>query len=78
VSRNIPWTTQSGYEQQLGSLVEAERQKLQTTVDSLIQHGLIQQGNPPQLRVTVHCDIKPCPLVPAPTPATGMEIFIPQ
>jgi hypothetical protein len=78
VNQTIVWTTRSAYERALGSLLEAEREKLQATVDTLIERGLIKQGNPPQLRVTIHCDIKPCPLVPAPTPATGMEIFIPE
>lgn len=55
-----------------------QRRAAQTTVGSLIQRGLIQQGNPPQLRVTLRCDIKPCPLAPAPTPATGFEMFMPR
>ena len=70
----IRWTNQAAYEQQLGALVEAQRKKLQATVTSLQQRGLLREGQAvtltggnivpavPRLIVHVQCDIEPCPL----------------
>jgi hypothetical protein len=73
VSKNIVWTTQAAYERILGAFVEAERLKLQATVDTFIQRGDIYLGTHPRLIVTIQCTINPCPLAPAP-PATGAQI----
>ena len=59
----IRWTNKADYEQQVGKIVESQRQKLQATVDGLRQRGVLTGlGAPPKLVVTIECDIRPCPL----------------
>jgi len=62
----IKWTGKAAYERKLAKIVEAERRKLQSTVDALRQKGLLTDGGTdnviPKLVLTIHCDIKPCPL----------------
>ena len=59
----IRWTNKADYEQQVGKIVESQRQKLQATVDGLRQRGVLAgPGAPPKLVVTIECDMRPCPL----------------
>lgn len=63
----IVWTNKAAYEQQLGALVEVEREKLQATVNALYQRGILTENQTvtaaPKLIVTIKCDIQPCPLM---------------
>jgi hypothetical protein len=68
----IVWKDKADYQQQLGMLVESERQKLQSTVFALHKKGLLANGATgvswrkpafPKLAMTIKCEIKPCPLV---------------
>jgi hypothetical protein len=62
----IVWTDETAYQKQLGEIIEAQRKKLRATVEALHQKGLLTEGEAarvaPRLIVTVHCEIKPCPL----------------
>lgn len=66
----IVWQDKADYQQQLGTIIESERQKLQATVSALQQKGLLTAGATgmnfkpafPKLSVTINCEIKPCPL----------------
>jgi hypothetical protein len=64
--RTIQWTGAAAYQRQLGEIIESQRQKLSTTVEALHQRGLMSEGEAetyaPRLVVTIHCEIKPCPL----------------
>jgi hypothetical protein len=57
---------QDAYELELGKLVEAQREKLKATAESLRQRGYLTEsevlGLSPRLVVTVKCDMEPCPL----------------
>lgn len=64
----IVWTNKAGYEQKLGALIDAQRQKMLDTVDALGKRGLFYYHGPnampvtPRIVVTVECDMNPCPL----------------
>lgn len=64
----IVWTNKERYEQELGTLIEAQRRKMLDTVDVLGKRGLFSYHSPyaepfaPKIVVTVECDIYPCPL----------------
>jgi hypothetical protein len=62
----IVWTGKAAYQRQLGEIVEAEREKLHGTVESLRQRGFLREGEgaslSPRLLVKVQCEINPCPL----------------
>jgi len=59
----IRWMGNAAYQQQLGKILESERQKLSATVDSLREKGVLTgPGAPPKLVVTIQCEITPCPL----------------
>lgn len=64
----IVWTNRTGYEQKLGELVEAERQKMLGTINALGSRGLLYyhsvhaQPITPRVVVSVQCDMSPCPL----------------
>ncbi|MGD0941748.1 MAG: hypothetical protein ABR905_18790 [Terracidiphilus sp.] len=62
----IVWTDKASFQRQLGEIVEAQREKLYATVESLRQRGFLRDGETanlsPRLLVTVQCDIDPCPL----------------
>lgn len=59
----IRWSGKAAYERQLGKIIESQRQKLNATVETLRQRGiLIGPDEPPKLMVTVRCEITPCPL----------------
>jgi hypothetical protein len=62
----IVWTDKTAYQKQLGEIIEVQREKLHATVEALHQKGLLTEGEAhmvaPRLFVTVHCEIKPCPL----------------
>jgi|GEM_PF-1418535 len=59
----IRWTGKAAYQEQLGKIVEHERQKLSATVDSLRQKGVLTGPSvPPKLVVTIQCEMTPCPL----------------
>jgi hypothetical protein len=66
VFRDVYWKGRAAYQRQLGSIVEAERAKLRVTVSELKQRGLLTDAEAaevmPGLQVTVHCEIKPCPI----------------
>jgi hypothetical protein len=63
----IVWSDKAAYQQQLGEITEAQREKLQATVDALRQKGLMTENEAatvaPRLIVSVQCEIKPCPLM---------------
>ncbi|MHB1957816.1 MAG: hypothetical protein ACYCO5_02165 [Acidobacteriaceae bacterium] len=63
---SIRWKCKAVYEQLLGILVEAEREKLQATVQSLYRRGVLTKNQTvttaPRLVVTIKCDMEPCPL----------------
>jgi hypothetical protein len=61
----IAWKDRATYERQLGALVEAHREQLRATVETLEQRGLVTEGlvqNIPRLVVTIQCELEPCPL----------------
>jgi hypothetical protein len=59
----IRWTDKTAYEQRLGTIIEAQRQKLHTTVERLRQRGILTGlAAPPKLVITVECDMRSCPL----------------
>jgi hypothetical protein len=64
--RTIQWTDAAAYQRQLGEIIESQRQKLRATVEALRERGLMSEGEAetyaPRLVVTIHCEIKPCPL----------------
>ncbi len=64
---SIVWKNQAAYEQQLGALVEAQRENLQATVEALYERGVLTKSQTvttaPRLVVTIKCDMKPCPLM---------------
>jgi hypothetical protein len=64
---HITWRCKADYEQLLGALVEAEREKLQATVNALCQRGILTESQTvtaaPGLVVTIKCDMEPCPLM---------------
>jgi hypothetical protein len=66
----IVWTDKAAYQRKLGQIVEAQREKLHTTVEALRQRGLLTDREAamvaPRLIVKVDCEIKPCPLNAAP------------
>ena len=65
-SFSVIWTNNPSYQQQLGELVETQREKLQATVESLHELGILtesQTTTTPRLVVTIRCNIKPCPLI---------------
>ena len=63
----IVWTNKKDYEQQVGQITELQREKLQTTVQTLQKRGFLTEGEAatvlPKLVITIKCEIKPCPLV---------------
>jgi len=63
-SFNIVWTNRAAYELQLGKIIESERHKLHSTVESLRHQGLLKENElaMPQLAVTIKCDMTPFPL----------------
>jgi hypothetical protein len=64
---SIVWTNKADYEYQLGAAIEAQRQKLRATVETLRQRRFLTGGDAettaPRLVVTIKCDMKPCPLM---------------
>ena len=62
----IEWKNNSAYQQQLGEIVETQRDKLQATVSALHSRGVLTESQTkvvmPKLLVTIQCGIKPCPL----------------
>jgi hypothetical protein len=63
-SYTIVWTNQVAYQKELGEIVDAQRRKLNATVEALRQRGLLQKNEEamPRLVVTIQCEMKPCPL----------------
>jgi hypothetical protein len=63
----IVWTDNAAYQRQLGEIIEAQREKLHATVETLRQRGLLTEGEAkivaPRLIVTIKCEIEPCPLM---------------
>lgn len=64
---SIVWTNKADYEHQLGAAIEAQRQKLRATVETLRQRGFLTESDAettaPRLVVSIKCDMKPCPLM---------------
>lgn len=64
---SIIWTNKADYERQLGAAIEAQRQKLQATLEALRQRRLLTgsdaETDAPRLVVKIKCDMKPCPLM---------------
>lgn len=64
----IAWTNKAGYEQKLGARIEAERRKMEETIDALGERGFVFYHTvyappiTPRIVVTVECDLNPCPL----------------
>jgi hypothetical protein len=62
----IVWSDRSGYDAELGKIVEGQREKLKATVQTLQQRGYLTESAAsalmPRLVVTVTCEIDPCPL----------------
>jgi hypothetical protein len=62
----IVWAGRADYEQRLGRIGEAQREKLRATVNSLQQRGFLTKDEAakvsPHLSVIVTCQIDPCPL----------------
>ncbi len=63
---SIKWRCKADYEQLIGGLVEAEREKLQATVNALYRRGILTENqrvtSAPKLVVTIQCEMDPCPL----------------
>lgn len=62
----IKWTSKAAYQQQVGEIIESEREKLRATVATLQQRGFLTADKGavvmPKIVVTVDCDMKPCQL----------------
>jgi hypothetical protein len=62
----IVWVSKADYQQKLGEITEAQREKLHGTVLALRQRGLLSEAESnavaPRLVVTVKCAIDPCPI----------------
>jgi hypothetical protein len=58
------WTNKAAYEGQLGKIIESERHKLNSSVESLRNRGFLREGEVamPRLALAIECDITPCPL----------------
>lgn len=66
VFEDVYWTSRAAYLAQLGALVDAERGKQRETVSLLQRKQLLTDAEAaevmPALKVTVHCEIRPCPI----------------
>ena len=64
---SIVWSNKEAYQQQLGEIVESQRNKLHATVKELQARGFLTEDEAsivsPKLVVTIKCEIKPCPLM---------------
>ena len=62
----IVWTNKRAYEQQVGRILERQREELQETVQALIKRGYLVPRDAetvsPRLVIHVKCEINPCPL----------------
>ncbi len=65
-SFGIAWTNKAAYQQQLGAIIEAQRDKLHAAVEQLRRRSLLTEDDVktvmPKLVVTIKCEINPCPL----------------
>ena len=63
-SFTIVWTNKAAYEGQLGKIIESERYKLNSSVESLRNRGFLREVEVamPRLALAIECDITPCPL----------------
>ena len=62
----ITWTTYDAYLVALGQIVEQQHQAMRSTVGALVEKGLLSEvaatSVEPRLRLSILCDINPCPL----------------
>jgi hypothetical protein len=61
-SRAIVWSTQEGYERELGTVMEQQRLKMLDSYQRLRERGLLEALPEPRVVVAVQCGIDPCPL----------------
>lgn len=64
---SIVWSNKAAYQQQLGDIIESQRDKLHNTVKELQARGFLTENEAsivsPKLIVTIKCEIKPCPFM---------------